>query len=175
MAFDKKLTAEEIKKLNDEDLEEYLSSRDIYLNFKGKLGASIDENKRMAIPTKYRDALGKKFVACQAHGPCLYLFPMQNWKTICKQLNEKCDASPESMDLDWKRRRLNSNSEDLVFDGKGRFTLPDEMCDHARLDGEVLIIGNMKHLEVWNPETYKEAEETGTFLGDTNLIPYLNY
>ena len=175
MSIEKKLSAEELKKLSDEELEEYLESREVYLNFKGKLGASIDENKRMAIPTKYRDALGRKFVACHAPGPCIYLFPLQNWKTICNQLNEKCNATPDSQELDWQRRRLNSNSEDLNFDGKGRFTLPDEMCDHAKLDGEVLIIGNMKHLEVWNPETYKTAEETGTFLSHGSMIPYLNY
>ncbi len=48
------------------------------------------------------------------------------------------------------------------------------MCKYAGLKDEVLVIGNMKRLEIWNPETY-EAAEAASQPFNTGSIPDLNY
>ncbi len=148
----------------------------VYLGFKGMADAVLDENKRMAIPAKYRENLGKTFVACCAPGPypCLYFFPTQNWDDLCNELNNKNSDIVHTPQDEWMRRNLYKNSEDYTMDGKGRFTLLSSMCKHAGLKDEVLVIGNMKRLEIWNPDVYEAAEEASMSF-NSGSIPDLNY
>ena len=60
------------------------------------------------------------------------------------------------------------------MDGKGRFTLESSMCEYAGLKDEVLIFGNMKRLEIWNPETYEQVLAASKPY-NTGKIPDLNY
>ena len=148
----------------------------LYLGFKGMADAVLDDNNRMSIPAKYREHLGKTFVACCAPGPfpCLYFFPEQNWDELCQELNDKSSEVAHTPELEWMRRNLYKNSEDYTMDAKGRFTLISAMCRYAGLKEEVLVIGNMKRLEIWDPDTYAAAERESMAFNSGN-IPDLNY
>jgi hypothetical protein len=39
--------------------------------------------------------------------------------------------------------------------------LPASIRDIARLDGEVLFIGHLDHLEIWNPELFDAYASSG--------------
>ncbi len=148
----------------------------VYLGFKGMADAVLDDNNRLSIPAKYRENLGKTFVACCAPGPypCLYFFPTQNWDDLCTELNDKNSEVAHTPELEWMRRNLYKNSEDYTMDAKGRFTLLSSMCKYAGLKDEVIVIGNMKRLEIWDPDTYAAAEAASQPY-NTGSIPDLNY
>lgn len=159
-------------------VQEQEAEKKVYLGFKGMADAVLDENKRMSIPAKYREHLGKTFVGCCAGDefPHLYFFPTQNWDELCEELNDKSTEIARTPELEWKRRNLYMNAEDITMDGKGRFTLLAQMCRFAGLKGEVLVIGNMKRLEIWNPDTYAAAEAKAFAEAyNTGKIPDLNY
>ncbi len=148
--------------------------RDLYLGFKGMADAVLDDNNRLSVPSKYRDNLGRTFVACCAPGPCLYFFPEQNWEAICRELDKLNSVATRTPESEWMRRNLYKRSEDYTMDSKGRFTLLSSMCKYANLKEEVLIIGNMKRLEIWDPETFEAVEAASESFNDGS-IPDLNY
>ena len=163
---------------NEKNIVSELEEKPIYLGFKGTADAVLDENNRMSIPSKYRDDLGRLFVGCCTGGefPCLYFFPLQNWKDLANELHGISNEIPRTPELEWRRRNLYKNAEDITADGKGRFTLPPQLCRLAGLKGEVLFIGNMKRVEVWNPDTYAAAEAKSVAEAyNTGRIPDLNY
>jgi MraZ protein len=49
-----------------------------------------------------------------------------------------------------------SNSWSVDFDKQGRFALPTSIRDYGQLSGDVLVVGAIDHVELWNPETYAE-------------------
>ena len=60
--------------------------------FIGEYAYSIDEKKRLAIPAKFRLALGKKAVLTRGIDNCLVLYPLSEWEKLSKKL-ENLEAS----------------------------------------------------------------------------------
>ncbi len=132
-----------------------------YMKFKGTYHHGLDAKNRMFIPVKYREALGENFVIIRAPYPNkgLYAFPEETWDELCDEMNEKSAQGVLSQEEEWERRDLYRYSDDVSMDKQGRITINQDLCEYAGLKNEVIIIGNMKHLEIWDPETFAKAEE----------------
>jgi MraZ protein len=53
-------------------------------------------------------------------------------------------------------RYWSANSSDVEFDRQGRFALPSAIREYGRLQGEVLIVGAIDHVELWDPAIYDQ-------------------
>ncbi len=49
-----------------------------------------------------------------------------------------------------------ANSFEAEFDKQGRFALPASIRNYGQLDGDVLIVGSLDHIELWDPTIYDE-------------------
>ena len=54
--------------------------------FIGEYTYSIDEKKRLAIPVKFRKALGKRAIITRGLDPCLYLYSIKEWEKVAKKI-----------------------------------------------------------------------------------------
>ncbi|MGF1640830.1 MAG: division/cell wall cluster transcriptional repressor MraZ [Rhodospirillales bacterium] len=54
---------------------------------------------------------------------------------------------------------LTESTVPLPFDPEGRVVLPDELIEHAGIDGEALFVGRGKAFRIWNPETYRQHRQ----------------
>ena len=54
--------------------------------FIGEFSYTIDQKKRIAIPSKFRKELGKKAVITRGLDNCLAVYPMEEWKKLTKKL-----------------------------------------------------------------------------------------
>jgi len=63
------------------------------------------------------------------------------------------------------------NLTDLAFDKQGRIVLPQNLVSYANLHNcpEVLVVGVMNHLEIWNPELHAEQERQSMQTVQTKL------
>jgi MraZ protein len=43
-----------------------------------------------------------------------------------------------------------------VMDSQSRILVPQMLIDYAKIDKEVLIIGALRKIEVWNPKIYDD-------------------
>ncbi len=134
-----------------------------FLGFKGKYNHTLDPKFRMFIPSKYREKLGQNFTICRGEAPnqCLYLYPNETWEEICEELNTMY-GSEEAY---WNRRMTCMSAEDVTMDSQGRITISQEMREFAGLTSEVVLIGNLKHMEVWSPEVWAKTLETAMSRG----------
>ena len=61
------------------------------MSFTGEYNNIIDQKNRLSIPAKYRKSLdivnGKTFVLTKGFDQCLFLYPVEEWKTVEKQLS----------------------------------------------------------------------------------------
>jgi MraZ protein len=42
------------------------------------------------------------------------------------------------------------------MDGQSRILIPNALIDYAKIDKDVLILGALKKIEVWNPKVYDD-------------------
>jgi MraZ protein len=125
--------------------------------FRGQYLYSIDSKKRLSIPAKLRKNLlpeaNESFVITQGFGKCIDLYPMDEWQEIEKRLNQLNEYDVEQMKL---RRMILHTAVDVEMDNQARIILPQHLLEFSGIENEVLIIGNLRKMELWNPQIFKE-------------------
>ena len=130
--------------------------------FIGSFKYSIDSKGRISIPAKLRKFVDPKsndaFVMTRGTTKCIDVYPMNFWEELVQsKLNKLNSFEPkEAMFL---RMFLQQAAEDKL-DSQSRLLIPKNLIDYAEVSKEVLIIGAIKKIEIWNPQNYDEYLKT---------------
>jgi MraZ protein len=122
------------------------------LGFNGEDTYTIDEQGRVALPSKFRRAVtGKTYVITMAPEPCLSVYPEDRWQQYVQALIPMTFAKKVHRDF---TRLLGTRTEQVNVDSQGRMKIPERFLHYAALEREALVIGAMDRLEIWNPERW---------------------
>jgi MraZ protein len=132
--------------------------------FIGEYIYSIDDKKRLAIPAKFRKALGKKAVITRGLDNCLVIYPLEEWQKSAKKLENLPSAESDARAF---ARIMLSGAVDVNLDKLGRILIPDYLKDYALLIKNVAINGLSNRIEIWDEKRWKEyKEKTEKQIGD---------
>jgi len=114
---------------------------------------TLDDEGHLIIPAKYRAILATGVVITRGIDPCLCVYPLVRWE----QLAENMHQLPMTR-KDARRFALFMFAEaaDCIPDKEGRMLIPPALRAYANLDHEVITIGVNDHLEIWNPDAYRQ-------------------
>ncbi len=127
-------------------------------SFKGTYTSTIDPKRRLKLPKKLRDASppssNDSFIMGAGYDGCIFIYPKEEWDKQEKKLRSL------KVDLEEHRfyeREFIPKSEDVRIDRAGRLTISQRLLDHAQIKPkeDVLILGILSRIEVWNPEVYQ--------------------
>lgn len=120
----------------------------------GDFNHSIDAKGRLIIPAKFRDALGENFVITKGMDNCLFVYPPKEWKV----LEDKLKTLPltNKSARDFKRFMLGSAVEGTL-DKQGRVLIPPSLREFASLEKDVVLVGVMDKVEIWNKAKWDES------------------
>jgi MraZ protein len=125
--------------------------------FRGQFTYSIDSKGRIAIPAKLRKHISadsnETFVMTRGLSNCIDLYPLDEWQKIEESLLNLNTFQPD--DARFIRMFVQFAAED-VMDGQSRIMIPSTLITYAKIENEVLILGALKKIEVWNPKVYEE-------------------
>lgn len=132
--------------------------------FFGETAINLDAKGRMAVPTRYREALeescGNALVLTYSafDSGCLWLYPEPEWERVREQVMGLSTFNPSHRSL---QRRLVGSATALEPDSNGRLLLPLTLRQVAGLEKRVVMMGMGARFEVWNENvlTQKRAEE----------------
>ena len=128
--------------------------------FIGEYSYSLDSKGRVNIPSKFRQSLSKDndstFVITRGMDTCVYVYPLSQWKKIEDNLREISSLSKIHRTFVRSTARYASPS---TYDKQGRITLTPSLIEYAKIEKEVLIIGLINKMEIWNPEELRKTEE----------------
>jgi len=133
--------------------------------FIGNFKYSIDSKGRISIPAKMRRYVNpdanNSFIITRGMEKCLEIHPLDLWKDLyakkLKQLN-----SYDPVQARFLRMLLQEAAEDKL-DSQNRLMIPKNLIEYSGIDGDVLILGAMDKIEVWNPNIYQD------YLNESNL------
>ncbi len=127
--------------------------------FLGEYEHSLDPKGRLIIPSKYRDEIGKqKLVVARGLDVNLVVYTEDAFKEYARKWME---LSTGKADYRKWRRYVASTAEYCELDKQGRILISAKLRDHAGLDKDVVISGNLDNFEIWAPERWKEAGDFG--------------
>ena len=130
--------------------------------FIGSFKYSVDTKGRVSIPAKLRKFVDPKsndaFVMTRGTTKCIDVYPMNFWEELVQsKLNQLNSFEPkEAMFL---RMFLQQAAEDKL-DTQSRLLIPKNLIDYAEISKDVLILGAIKKIEIWNPQNYEDYLNT---------------
>jgi len=128
--------------------------------FIGEYKYSLDSKGRINIPSKFRQCLSiendSTFVISRGIDLCIYAYPLITWQGIEHNLKNLSSLSSTNRSFIRNTVRYASPSK---YDKQGRISLTQSLIDFAKLDKEILIIGVVNKLEIWNPNQLKLIDD----------------
>lgn len=133
------------------------------VTFLGSYTYQLDDKGRVSLPAAFRrEAPDQRFVMIQAYAPSLALYPEREWLEVQERLKDLLRHQPEARM--WVLSIM-SNAVEVVPDSQGRILVPGRLKEAAELDSQVLLVGAIDKIEIWNPELFEQAlrESAGEF------------
>ena len=128
--------------------------------FIGEYRHSIDEKKRLAVPSKFRKELGEGAVITKGLDNCLVIYPVKPWKEKAEKLAALPEASKEARGY---ARTILAGAAAAEFDRLGRILIPEYLKEYAKIEKNVVITSLNNRLEVWSEklwDAYRKGAES---------------
>jgi MraZ protein len=142
--------------------------------FRGVAQLSLDSKGRLAVPSRYREALlvrcAGRLVITADYDKCLLVYPQPDWEPIQQKLMGLSSLNPRIRDL---QRQLIGYAEDIEMDAAGRVLISPALRDFASLGKSVVLVGQGNKFELWDREKWDQVLERGAGFSDGNLPPEL--
>ena len=129
--------------------------------FMGNAHPRLDDKGRVILPAKFRDRLSDGLVMVKGQEHCIYVWPREAFETQLADIQSR--SSTNAKDRAFSRVLLASAYEDEA-DKQGRVTLPADLRAWAGLSGELTVVGQFDHVEIWDLAAwadYEAAHEEG--------------
>ena len=120
--------------------------------FRGHFDYSLDAKKRLNVPPKFRASFSAGVVLAKALEPCVAIWTPDGFEHWTESfLSRLGPLSPERRKL---TRFFAGSSFDAELDSAGRVMLNQALLDHGSISKEVVVVGNLDHLEVWDRDKW---------------------
>jgi MraZ protein len=130
--------------------------------FVGTYLHNLDSKGRLTLPAKYRAELARGVMVTPGLEGELWVFPLETWESLDLKMSELPFNDSDSRDF---VRRWYANAAACELDKQGRILLPGKLREDAGLDGETVIVGAGRRLEIWTGERWghksDEIEKNG--------------
>jgi MraZ protein len=125
--------------------------------FRGHFDYSLDAKNRLNIPPKFRAAFSGGVVLAKALEPCVAVWTPEAFDTFTEAFLS--GLNPLSSERRQLTRFFAGGSFESELDSAGRVTLGAPLIGHAEIKKEVVVVGVIDHLEVWDREKWLADQE----------------
>lgn len=129
--------------------------------FIGEHHHTLDSKGRLILPVKFRAHLGSRCITTRGLDHCLFVFPLEEWRSLEDKLRNLPLTKPEARAFS---RFFFSGATECELDGQGRILLSPSLREYASINREVVIIGVSTRIEIWAKEQWLDyctrADET---------------
>ena len=121
----------------------------------GEYEHSLDVKGRLIMPAKLRQDIGEKFIITKGLDGCLFVFSGDEWLNF--------EAKLKSLPLSDKNARnfvrfFLSGATECEIDKQGRFLIPANLREAAKLEKDAVIVGMDSRIEIWAKEKWENTD-----------------
>lgn len=122
----------------------------------GEYKSTIGDKKRVSLPKKFREQLGEEIILTRGYEDSLILVNKGMWERIAKDVIGGSFINKNVRDTS---RFLIGGAIEISIDKLGRFLIPESLFQHAGLKKEVVFLGLINWIEVWDKEKWDKRVE----------------
>lgn len=130
----------------------------MFTKFTQEYHHTIDDNNRLAIPSSLRKCMdeerdGNGLYLTPGFEGCLAIYPPCQFDNLTKKINQLPFTNKKARNF---QRLFFSKTSRVSYDKQGRIIVPSNLKEHAKLKKEVIIIGVLDRMEVWDAEQWND-------------------
>lgn len=126
----------------------------------------LDDKGRVILPARFRERLKSGLVITRGMDRCLDVWPIAAFE---KRVEQVAAQPMESRTARRRQRMLLSGAHDDQPDSQGRIVIPAVLRDYAGLERELMVVGNIDRVEIWDLERWEtERVEAEDAFADTD-------
>lgn len=129
--------------------------------FIGEFTHTIDEKKRLSLPSRFRKELGKKVIVTYGFDNCLFMFTLAEWKKKAQAFGDLSLGNPDSRAFN---RFMFGGAVEVDVDSAGRILIPDFLREYTGMTAQqdkkspqkLVFAGIHNRIEIWEEGKWKE-------------------
>ena len=136
--------------------------------FRGSFEHTIDPKGRISLPAQFRGLLPKdneRLVITNYFPSHLWAFPFDHWVKLEEKISSLPLTDPEVRSF---IHFFVGGAHDVPVDKLGRILVPPRLREYANLNKEVVFVGAITRLEIWNKENWAPTFATSQADFDNN-------
>jgi len=147
------------------------------IRFRGFFKHVLDDRKRLAIPSPFRNILRHesegKLILTPGYDQEIAVYALKTWEAI--EETELLSLSMDRLQSRRYRRHFTFGIKEDHLDAQGRILIPDFLLEHSGIVKEAIIIGEIDYFTCWSPENYEKFGEEieKSYLEDSESIESL--
>lgn len=129
--------------------------------FQGHSICNLDAKSRLILPAKFRKYIkpeaDNKLILTRGMDECLLVYPLDEWEKVKQGLTHYNQFNSEQRFF--LRTFLNFVNE-CELDSQSRILIPPQLMEFAKLKKEVIVLGQLDKMEIWDPEIKKQYDNS---------------
>ncbi|HET8881829.1 MAG TPA: division/cell wall cluster transcriptional repressor MraZ [Solimonas sp.] len=132
--------------------------------FSGSHHLSIDEKGRLAVPARFRQHLsercGGQLVVTRGPNPCLEIFPAPEFERLASDI----ENMPDQLEAEDIKAIMIGFAAEAEMDKQGRILIPPNLRKAAKLEGAVVLMGQIRRFDLWSAGEWETRFGEGSTL-----------
>lgn len=129
--------------------------------FQGHSVCNLDAKSRLIMPAKFRKNIKpeacNKVILTKGMDQCVLVYPNDVWEKVAKGM-EKYDQFQS--DERFFVREFLINVSECELDSQNRIVIPQHLMNEAKLKKEVIVLGLLDKMEIWDPEVKSRYDKS---------------
>lgn len=117
----------------------------------GRYYHRLESKGRVSLPVKFREHFQSGSVITRGLDGCLAIFDQEKWQSKLKEIQNLPQTKKANRDY---IRFVTNDAQELEIDGQGRIRIEEDLQALASLQKEVVFVGTLDHIEIWDKEKY---------------------
>jgi MraZ protein len=117
----------------------------------GRYYHKVESKGRVSLPVKFREKLGDGAILTRGLDGCLTIYDEKLWQ---KKLEEAGLLAQTKKSHREYVRFLTNDAQEVEIDQLGRIKIADELKNLAGIEKNVVFVGSLDHIEIWDQEKY---------------------
>ncbi len=120
--------------------------------FVGRFEHTLDSKGRVILPAKFRGPFERGGYLSENREGCLALWTPGEFERQMTAMQEQAGTGRTERN---RARVWAANSSEVEIDRQGRMPVPAHLRAFAQLESEVLVVGAIDRIELWNPAVWE--------------------
>ena len=122
----------------------------------GEFRCAADKSGKLTLPDEFFAELDEMTLT-RGIDRCLFIYPAQEWRKLVDKMEQQLLLT--SRDARTFTRLMFAGALTCTPDRQGQIPLPDNLRRYAGIEDGAIVIGLHTHLEIWNPQRWKEIND----------------